>query len=219
MDELTRKYLFEYYGHVARINDTIEVIKDEQLTRENNPHAKEWRDYWRPTWKRDSEAEAWLREGWNVFERNTAQKLKDKLPDRVFFNLCPECEALCRTPHARQCRKCGHQWHDIVSGNFMCQNIYRSHGRGIILTGQVTKGEAQAGLFVDLCLFGQGSFPRIIAVEPRHEQVPFPPQPTTGLVLAALPEAIERRLEAADANFVRGMRVDLLGRLTPAMGI
>lgn len=32
-------------------------------------------------------------------------------PNEVFFNRCPKCQALCRTPKARQCRKCGHDWH------------------------------------------------------------------------------------------------------------
>lgn len=31
--------------------------------------------------------------------------------DRSVFNFCPECEALARTPQAKQCRHCGHDWH------------------------------------------------------------------------------------------------------------
>lgn len=31
--------------------------------------------------------------------------------DQVFFNNCPECGRLARTPTAKQCRHCGHDWH------------------------------------------------------------------------------------------------------------
>lgn len=30
---------------------------------------------------------------------------------REILNLCPKCRQLARTPSARQCRHCGHDWH------------------------------------------------------------------------------------------------------------
>ncbi len=37
--------------------------------------------------------------------------LIEKYGDKVFWNLCPECNKLARTPKAKQCRFCGHNWH------------------------------------------------------------------------------------------------------------
>ena len=31
--------------------------------------------------------------------------------DKVFFNNCPNCGKLARTPKAKQCRFCGYDWH------------------------------------------------------------------------------------------------------------
>lgn len=31
----------------------------------------------------------------------------------IFLNYCPSCSALCRTPHAKMCVRCGHSWHNL----------------------------------------------------------------------------------------------------------
>ncbi len=31
--------------------------------------------------------------------------------DKVYFNRCPKCGSLARTPKAKQCRACFHSWH------------------------------------------------------------------------------------------------------------
>ena len=34
-----------------------------------------------------------------------------KYGDKIFWNLCPKCEKLARTPKAKQCRFCKYDWH------------------------------------------------------------------------------------------------------------
>jgi hypothetical protein len=39
-----------------------------------------------------------------------AQRLIDRHGDSI-VNTCPNCNSLTRTPNAKQCRHCGHDWH------------------------------------------------------------------------------------------------------------
>jgi hypothetical protein len=49
--------------------------------------------------------------GLEEFQARTAQRIMADHPDKVFFNHCPRCHGLARTPRAQQCRFCGHDWH------------------------------------------------------------------------------------------------------------
>jgi len=46
-----------------------------------------------------------------VEERKMVKILITDYKDQLFFNNCPKCEKLARTPYAKQCRHCGHDWH------------------------------------------------------------------------------------------------------------
>jgi len=52
-----------------------------------------------------------LSEGVDQFMINCAGRVLKESPDKVFLNLCPICKKLARTPEAKQCRFCGHDWH------------------------------------------------------------------------------------------------------------
>jgi hypothetical protein len=49
--------------------------------------------------------------GFEAFFERTTRRILSEDRDRVFLNNCPSCGALARTPQARQCRFCGHDWH------------------------------------------------------------------------------------------------------------
>lgn len=51
------------------------------------------------------------KDGYEEFEARTAARLLRTFADKVFFNYCPVCGGLARTPTAKQCRSCGHDWH------------------------------------------------------------------------------------------------------------
>jgi ribosomal protein L40E len=44
----------------------------------------------------------------------TAQRILDKHSDEIVFNYCPRCGALAKTPKARQCRVCHHDWYSAA---------------------------------------------------------------------------------------------------------
>jgi hypothetical protein len=59
----------------------------------------------------DPEALRLASSGWDAFIANTAQRILTESGDRVFLNCCPRCGKLTKTPKARQCRFCRHDWH------------------------------------------------------------------------------------------------------------
>jgi len=52
-----------------------------------------------------------LSKGPGQFMINCAERILKENPEKVFLNLCPVCKKLARTPYAKQCRYCGHDWH------------------------------------------------------------------------------------------------------------
>jgi hypothetical protein len=57
------------------------------------------------------------REGLGVFVARTAQRILDERRAEVRFNYCCRCGALARTPKARQCRFCRHDWHKEITNS------------------------------------------------------------------------------------------------------
>lgn len=53
----------------------------------------------------------YLGEGYTQFILNCAERILRENPEKIFFNLCPICSKLTRTPQAKQCRFCGEDWH------------------------------------------------------------------------------------------------------------
>jgi len=50
-----------------------------------------------------------LKFGIDEFERKVAERIDNS--NSIDYNNCPKCERLTRTPKAKQCRFCGHDWH------------------------------------------------------------------------------------------------------------
>ena len=68
--------------------------------------------YLRNQWlSNDPEILKQLDRGYVQFTLNCAKRVLRENPDKVFFNLCPKCEKLARSPLAKQCRFCGYDWH------------------------------------------------------------------------------------------------------------
>ncbi len=51
------------------------------------------------------------KDGYQSFQLRTAARILRDSPDQVFLNCCPICGKLARTPTAKQCRHCHHDWH------------------------------------------------------------------------------------------------------------
>mgnify|MGYP002636491163 FL=1 len=53
-----------------------------------------------------------LKHGYEEFELATTKRILNDNNHQTILNNCPRCGQLTRTPKARQCRHCGHDWHD-----------------------------------------------------------------------------------------------------------
>jgi len=53
-----------------------------------------------------------LENGIDHFRLSTAERILKEDRDKIYFNNCPKCDELARTPDAKQCRFCGYDWHD-----------------------------------------------------------------------------------------------------------
>jgi hypothetical protein len=52
-------------------------------------------------------------DGLQAFRARVAERLEIEIANgRLVINRCPACSRVVRTPHARQCFWCGHDWHD-----------------------------------------------------------------------------------------------------------
>ena len=56
------------------------------------------------------EVTALLVDGEEVFYRKTVERILREQGEGI-LNRCPRCSALARTPKAKQCPKCFHDWH------------------------------------------------------------------------------------------------------------
>ena len=116
MDKDKIKYILNYHSNL--------MTKEESMA---------WR-HWSTTYKmehsnstpqqKESRRKAFLKSGWLTEDENIVGFLKDGIDEfekrvanrivnseKIEFNNCPKCEKLARTPNAKQCRFCGHDWH------------------------------------------------------------------------------------------------------------
>lgn len=106
-----------------------------------------------------------LKDGYETFELNVANRVMNETPEKVFFNNCVKCGGLARTPFARQCRFCGNNWHHIIQAKFELNQVIQIKNRGFYLVGNVTGGDFKAGNFLDLTPFGLNARPTIKSIQ------------------------------------------------------
>ena len=93
-----------------------------------------------------------------------AKRIMAEAPDKIFFNYCPKCDQLARTPYARQCRHCGHSWHDIAVAQFKLHQAFQVTNSHFFLAGEITKGHVRQGNFIDLTMLQLNRRPKIVAI-------------------------------------------------------
>lgn len=95
-----------------------------------------------------------LENGYSEFVLATAQRIKNETSKEYRINRCPNCSFIARTPYAKQCRKCGENWHDEIAGEFQFDTSFRITGRPFLwIVGELVKGDLQTGFRIDLTNF------------------------------------------------------------------
>jgi hypothetical protein len=128
MDAVKARYVFKYYGHLMTEHERLafrHLITTAKATRgrtdveaqteakDSTRRLRELR-HMRDTLLDDPSVLLLARDGIEAFILRTGRRILKEHPDRIAFNCCPRCGRLARTPTARQCRFCGHDWHNEV---------------------------------------------------------------------------------------------------------
>lgn len=117
-DEL--KYVFRHYGYLMTANEKgaykhLAGTLKATLGR-SDPAAqadvKSEATQFRKLLSDDPNVLDLARNGYDAFVLSTGGRILQDHRDKIIFNYCPRCGALARTPKARQCRFCGHDWHN-----------------------------------------------------------------------------------------------------------
>jgi hypothetical protein len=99
------------------------------------------------------------------FVLDVAKRIMAETPEKVFFNNCPRCNRLARTPKAKQCRYCGHSWRESIVAQFKLNRVFQITGRQFFLIGQIVKGEVKEGQLMDLTVLGLNKKLKIKSIE------------------------------------------------------
>lgn len=116
MDDITidkANYIIACYSNLLTVQEQNALRHHRStLKLDNTKDVKLTRMYLKAGWLSDDpEILKCLSEGYDKFILNCAKRILKDNPDKVYFNLCPICDKLVRTPDAKQCRFCGHDWH------------------------------------------------------------------------------------------------------------
>ncbi len=94
------------YDHFCNLEDMKHVSNDTNAEKVRNYIAKAW-----ITMNADKATLNLLKDGFESFKLNLTNRIYEEHPNDIHLNLCPRCGEIARTPQAKQCRWCGHDWH------------------------------------------------------------------------------------------------------------
>ena len=104
------QHCWHYYSETEKkaINHHIGTLKFDNRTY-LHPKLIEVRDRHITS---DKNALNLLKNGYSDFIKNTATRIFKEHKNELDLNLCPKCGKIARTPKAKQCRFCLHDWHE-----------------------------------------------------------------------------------------------------------
>ena len=114
IDELTH-YIFHNYPHLMTVREAAaykSILGEKKAESSDSPNmqamlGKGWVSG-------DPEVHALLANGEEHFMAGVRDRILRERAGEVFLNRCRKCEALAKTPRAKQCPKCFFSWHDEI---------------------------------------------------------------------------------------------------------
>lgn len=112
-------YVVRYYGHLMNQKEhlafrhlagTIKATHGRSDTIAQQ-EAKSSKTHLRELLSDDPEVLRLANRGMAAFQQQIATRILAEHGDKIILNRCPKCGALARTPNARQCASCHHDWH------------------------------------------------------------------------------------------------------------
>lgn len=111
-DRVLTKYIWDNYypllTHLERLGAKAVALKEKESA-SGEPMARLLRERWGG--ENDPAVIQALKDGPGVFRRRVRDRILDEEPSKIIINRCPECGRIVRTPKAKQCLWCGHDWH------------------------------------------------------------------------------------------------------------
>lgn len=105
-------YIIAYYSDLLKLPETKALRHHRSTLKLEDKDVRLTRIYLKTGWLTDDPLILnYLNEGYIQFVLKCAERILKENPKAVFFNLCPQCGKLARTPQAKQCRFCGFDWH------------------------------------------------------------------------------------------------------------
>jgi len=106
-------YIFGYQSKFKTNNENSAERHWFAMGKSDNGNNKSFYNYFkeRNLVSEDKEVLALLELGFNNFKEKVATRIFNEHKDELELNLCPKCFKIARTPLAKQCRFCYHDWH------------------------------------------------------------------------------------------------------------
>lgn len=169
MESETAKYIINHFSRLLSVEERMAIkhtTSTYKLSNSSSNNTSINRLYRERGWlTSDQTVLDLLKDGYDNFELNVANRILSENPDQIFLNNCPKCHKLARTPYARQCRHCGNSWHHLTVAQFRLNCSQQLAGRPFFLFGELAKGEIRSGYFIDLTMLGLNKRPKIEVIE------------------------------------------------------
>ena len=106
-------YITTYFSELMTLPEKAALRHQHSLIKlEDDKNERRTKFYYRQgLLSKDPEVLDLLSAGPDEFMIKCAERIFKEHPDKVYLNLCPKCNKLARTPHAKQCRYCHYDWH------------------------------------------------------------------------------------------------------------
>jgi len=115
MDQETADYIMSHFSNLQNDKEKLANRHTSSIVKLDYPNANldaTTRIYKKIGWLTDDEdALALVKLGEEGFKLKVANRILSEHKNEVVMNYCPKCNRLARTPSAKQCRHCGHDWH------------------------------------------------------------------------------------------------------------
>jgi len=111
MEQDQARYIVRYYSHLMSTEEKFAYTNlNVQL---KSAHASpSMQAHLSQLLSDNPEAVELAKDGLEAFEQQAAGRILEVHGNTVILNYCPRCGKLAKTPKARQCRFCFHDWHD-----------------------------------------------------------------------------------------------------------
>ena len=154
MDALTIDYIVDYFGRFMTPIEASAYKLHTGTTAFTSPFTKGsevYNLYVEKGWiSDDDQVFELLKENWFVFRERTATRILAEHAESIYFNNCPVCGKLARTPVAKQCRFCFYNWHHLVAATFLAESAFVITNRGCFIGGDIVSGTIKIGMKLDL---------------------------------------------------------------------